>query len=326
MKKNNYQKVAKDVIQKEIDGLKKLKLHIGRSFDQIIRTIMNCKNGKIIVSGVGKSGIISKKWAATFSSTGTPSFFMDASNASHGDMGQINSNDIVILISLSGTSEELKNIIQYCSRNKNIKLIGITSNKKSLLYKNSDIKVFIPNVKEAGPGNFVPTSSTTNQLALGDAIAISCMQARKFGKLEFSKVDPSGSLGIKLRTVNDIMRTGKKIPFVKDNITMKKALKIINDKKLGVLIIKNNKGSTIGIITDGDFKRIAQKHNKFENLLLKKVMKKNPFSVERDTLAASALSIMNSKKITSLCVHKNKKKKKTIGIIHMHDILKSNIS
>jgi len=152
------------------------------------------------------------------------------------------------------------------------------------------------------------------------------MQARKFGKLEFSKVHPSGSLGIKLRTVNDIMRTGKKIPFVKDNITMKKALKIINDKKLGVLIIKNNKGSTIGIITDGDFKRIAQKHNKFENLLLKKVMKKNPFSVERDTLAASALSIMNSKKITSLCVHINKNKKKTIGIIHMHDILKSNIS
>ena len=135
MKKNNYQKVAKDVIQKEIDGLKKLKLHIGRSFDQIIRTIMSCKNGKIIVSGVGKSGIISKKWAATFSSTGTPSFFMDASNASHGDMGQINSNDIVILISLSGTSEELKNIIQYCSRNKNIKLIGITSNKNHYFIK-----------------------------------------------------------------------------------------------------------------------------------------------------------------------------------------------
>ena len=149
MKKNNYQKIAKDVIQKEIDGLKKLKLYIGNSFDQIIKTIMNCKNGKIIVSGVGKSGIIGRKWAGTFSSTGTPSFFMDASNASHGDMGQINSNDIVILISLSGTSEELKNIIQYCSRNKNIKLIGITSNKKSLLYKNSDIKVFIPNVKEA---------------------------------------------------------------------------------------------------------------------------------------------------------------------------------
>ena len=165
MKKNNYKNIAKDVIQKEIDGLKKLKTSIGKSFDQIIKTIIRCKNGKVIVSGVGKSGIISKKWAATFSSTGTPSFFMDASNASHGDMGQINSNDVVILISLSGSSNELKNIIQYCSRNRSIKLIGITSNKQSILYKNSDVKVLIPNVKEAGPGNFVPTSSTTNQLS-----------------------------------------------------------------------------------------------------------------------------------------------------------------
>ena len=183
MKRNNYKKIGKEVIQNEIDGLKKLKYSIGKSFDQIIKTILNCKNGKIIVSGVGKSGIIGKKWAATFSSTGTPSFFMDASNASHGDMGQINSNDVVILISLSGSSSELKNIIQFCSRNMDIKLIGITSNKQSILYKNSDIKVLIPNVKEAGPGGFVPTSSTTNQLALGDAIAISCMSSKKFGKL-----------------------------------------------------------------------------------------------------------------------------------------------
>ena len=132
MKKTKYRKIAKEVIQNEIEGLKKLKSSIGVSFEQIIKTILNCKNGKVIVSGVGKSGIISKKWAATFSSTGTPSFFMDASNASHGDMGQINSNDVVILISLSGSSNELKNIIQFCSRNRSIKLIGITSNKQSI--------------------------------------------------------------------------------------------------------------------------------------------------------------------------------------------------
>ncbi len=160
MKKTKYKKIAKEVIQNEIEGLKKLKSSIGISFEQIIKAVLNCKNGKVIVSGVGKSGIISKKWAATFSSTGTPSFFMDASNASHGDMGQINSNDVVILISLSGSSNELRNIIQFCSRNRSIKLIGITSNKQSILYKNSDIKVLIPNVKEAGPGNFVPTTST----------------------------------------------------------------------------------------------------------------------------------------------------------------------
>ena len=154
---------------------------------------MNCKNGKIIISGVGKSGIIARKWAATFSSTGTPSFFLDASNASHGDMGQITSNDVVILISNSGQSEELKNIIQYASRNKNIKLIGITSKKNSILYKNSDIKFLMPsNIKEAGPENIVPTSSTTAQLALGDAIAIACMKYKNFTKFDFKKFHPSG--------------------------------------------------------------------------------------------------------------------------------------
>jgi len=324
MKKKNYNNIAKDVIQSEIDGLKKLKSSIGKSFDQIIKTILNCKNGKVIVSGVGKSGIISKKWAATFSSTGTPSFFMDASNASHGDMGQINSNDVVILISLSGSSSELKNIIQYCSRNRHIKLIGITSNVKSLLYKNSDIRILIPNVKEAGPGNFVPTSSTTNQLALGDAIAITCMMAKNFGKLDFKKYHPSGSLGIKLRTVGDLMLTGKKIPFVNENIKMKNALNIISKKGLGVLFIKK-KLITTGILTDGDIKRISQKNAKFHELKIKSVMKKNPISIEKDTLAAKALEIMNSNRITSLSVHKGKNKKRTIGIIHIHNILNANI-
>ena len=325
MKKNNSTYIAKDVIQKEIDGLKKLKSSIGKSFDKIVKTILGCKNGKVIVSGVGKSGIISKKWAATFSSTGTPSFFMDASNASHGDMGQINSNDVVILISLSGTSSELKNIIQYCSRNKNIKLIGITSNKQSVLYKNSDIKVLIPNVKEAGPGNFIPTSSTTNQLALGDSIAISCMIAKNFGKIDFKKYHPSGSLGTKLRTVRDIMLTGNKIPFVKDSITMERALKIISNKGLGVLFIKKNNVTT-GILTDGDIKRISQKESNFQKLKIKSVMKKNPISIERDTLAAKALEIMNTNRITSLCVHKGRQKKRTIGIIHIHNILNANIN
>ena len=325
MKKNKYKKIAKDVIQNEIEGLKKLKSSIGLSFEQIIKTILNCKNGKVIVSGVGKSGIISKKWAATFSSTGTPSFFMDASNASHGDMGQINSNDVVILISLSGSSNELKNIIQFCSINRSIKLIGITSNKQSILYKNSDIKVLIPNVKEAGPGNFVPTSSTTNQLALGDAIAITCMIAKKFGKLDFKNYHPSGSLGTKLRTVGDIMLTGNKVPFVNENISMKDALSIISSKGLGVLLIRE-KNLTKGILVDGDIKRITKKKTNFQNLKIKSVMKKNPLSIEKDTLAAKALEIMNTNRITSLCVHKGNNKKKTIGIIHIHNILNANIS
>ena len=221
MKNKKLQLIAKNVIQDEINALKKIKSSIGNSFNQIVKTILNRKNGKIIISGVGKSGIIGKKWAATFSSVGIPSFFLDASNASHGDMGQITSNDVVILISLSGQSEELKNIIQYASRNKTIKLIGITSRKNSILYKNSDIKFLMPYVKEADQGNIVPTSSTTVQLALGDAIAITCMRYNNFGRLDFKKFHPGGSLSVKLKTVSDLMITGNKIPFVQEKILEK---------------------------------------------------------------------------------------------------------
>ena len=326
MQNDRIQKIAKEVIQYEINALKNLKNSINLSLSKVVKLILNCKQGKVIISGVGKSGIIARKWAATFSSTGTPSFFLDATNASHGDMGQITSNDVVILISNSGQSDELKNIIQYTSRNKNINLIGVTSKKDSVLYKNSNVTFQMPPIKEAGPENIVPTSSTSAQLALGDAIAIACMRYKNFTKLDFKKIHPSGNLSIKLKTVSDLMIVGKKLPIVSENMKMKKALNIITKKGLGVLIIKKKNGNTAGIITDGDFKRIAQKFSNFENLDLKKIMKKNPITVNKDTLAASALSLMNTKKITSLCVHSGKNFKKTIGLVHMHDILKSNIS
>ena len=326
MKERKISSIGKEVIRVELDSLKRLHSSFSNSFETLVKTILNCKNGKIIISGVGKSGIIAKKWCATLSSTGTPSFFLDASNASHGDMGQITSNDIVILISLSGQSDELKNIIQYTSRNKNIKLIGITSKQDSILYKNSDVKFLLPTVKEAGPDNFVPTSSTTVQIVLGDAIAISCMKYKKFGKKDFKKFHPSGSLSVQLKTVEDLMLKGNKIPFVKDKINMTTALKIISKKGLGVLVIKNNKNFTTGILTDGDIKRLSSMKTDFQNLKIKNVMKKGPISVDKDMLAAQALSIMNSRKITSLCVHSNKKKNKTIGFIHIHNILDANIT
>ena len=326
MVNKNLLNIAKEVVRIETNALKKLQSSIDKSFEKIIKTILNCKSGKIIVSGVGKSGIIAKKWSATFSSTGTPSFFLDPSNASHGDMGQITSNDVVILISLSGQSDELKNIIQYASRNRNIKLIGVTSRKDSVLYKNSDIKFLLPVVKEAGPGNYVPTSSTTIQIALGDAIAITCMKYKKFGKLDFKKFHPSGSLSVKLKTVEDLMLTGKKIPFVKENVNMKNALKSITRKGLGTLVVTNNRNMTTGILTDGDLKRLSSIEADFQKLEIRKVMKKRPISVDKNMLAAQALSIMNTKKITSLCVHQNKKKNKTIGFIHIHNILNANIN
>ena len=326
MSGKNILSIAKDVVKIETRALKKLNSSINKSFEKIVKTIINCKSGKIIVSGVGKSGIIAKKWSATMSSTGTPSFFLDASNASHGDMGQVTSNDVVILISLSGESDELKNIIQFVSRNKNIKLIGITSKKESILYKNSDVKFLLPAVKEAGPGSFVPTSSTTVQIALGDAIAITCMKYKNFSNSDFKKFHPGGSLSIKLKTVEDIMFVGNKIPFVKEGITMRTALKSIEKKGLGVLIVRDNFNNTTGILTDGDLKRVSNIKINYQDLEIKKVMKKKPISVDKNMLAAQALSIMNNKKITSLCVHRKNKKNKTIGFIHIHNILKSNIT
>ena len=326
MNKKKLIDIAKDVIEIETISLKKLRSSIGKSYEKIIKTILNCKNGKVIISGVGKSGIIGKKWSATLASTGTPSFFLDASDASHGDMGQITSNDVLILISLSGESDELKNIIQYASRNKNIKLIGITSKKNSILYKNADMNFLLPSVKEAGPGSFVPTSSTTVQAALGDAIAITCMNYKKFGKLDFKKFHPGGSLSIKLKTVEDLMLTRDKIPFVNENITMKIALKNIEKKGLGALVVRDKYNNTKGILTDGDLKRLSNLKSDFKNLEIKRVMKKKPISVDKDMLVAQALSIMNDKKITSLCVHQSNKKYKTVGFIHIHSILNSNIS
>ena len=325
MKKNKFKKVAQDVIQTEVKSLKKLKTSIDNNFQKVIETIINCKKGKIILSGVGKSGIIAKKISSTLSSVGTPSFFVDASSCSHGDLGQISSNDVLILISNSGESSELRNIIQYANRNKNIILIGIVSKKNSLLYKNSDLKILLPEVKEAGPGNIVPTSSTIMQLAIGDAIAISTMKQKNFGEKEFKKFHPSGSIGAKLKTVDDLMLKGKKIPFINENIKMLEALKIITKKKLGVLIVQNNFKKTKGIITDGQIRRISEKKGNLDNLKVKNVMTKNPISVDREMLAAKALSLMNSRRITSLCVHNNKIKNRTIGVIHIHNILENNI-
>ena len=323
MKKNNLKKIARSVIDLEIQALKKLKVSINNSFEQAVSAIVKCQS-KIVLCGVGKSSIVGSKISATFSSVGCASFTLDSSSASHGDMGSLSKKDVLILISNSGESEELKPVIQFANRNK-ITLIGIVSKKNSILYKASDIKLLIPEVKEAGFG-IVPTSSTTITLALGDSMAIACMNYKNFGKLDFKKFHPSGSLGVKLKTVGDLMLTGSKIPFINENSLMKHSLKVISKKGLGVLLIKNNKNITKGILTDGDIKRLAQKFKNFQDLKIKSVMKKNPISVDKNTLAAQALSIMNTKKITSLCVHKENKINKTVGIIHIHNILNANIS
>ncbi|MDC0354010.1 KpsF/GutQ family sugar-phosphate isomerase, partial [Candidatus Pelagibacter sp.] len=280
MNKKKFITAAKDVINLEIKALQKLKKNINNSFSNAVIQIAKCQS-KVVLCGVGKSGLIASKIAATLSSVGTPSFCLSASDSSHGDLGSLTKKDILILISYSGQTTELKNIIQYANRNK-ILLIGIVAKKDSVLFKASDIKLLIPQVKEAG--NIIPTSSTTSQLALGDALAIAAMQYKKFDKFDFKKIHPAGSLGAQLKTVEDIMLIGNKIPFVNDNLSMKEALKILSNKKLGTLIVQNKQKKTVGIITDGQIRRFNQKKLNLHLMKVKEIMTKNPISIDKNAL------------------------------------------
>ena len=322
MKKKNYIKAAKEVIDLEIKALTKLKKSINKSFNLAVQEILKCQS-KVILCGVGKSGLIANKIASTLSSVGTPSFYLSASDSSHGDLGSISKKDILILISNSGETNELKNIIQFANRNR-ILLIGIVSQKNSLLYRSADVKLLIPKATEAG--SIIPTSSTTSQLALGDALAIATMKHRKFNKKDFKKIHPAGSLGAQLKTVEDIMLKNKSIPFVNENLRLKDALKVLSSKKLGFLLVRDKKKLTRGLISDGDVRRFSQKNQSLYNITVKEIMTKNPIGIDRNELAVKGLSLMADKKITSLCVYNKKNKLKTIGVLHIHNILQSNIS
>ena len=323
MKKINYKNVARNVIDLEIAALKKLRSSINKSFDQAVDAIVKCQS-KIILCGVGKSYLIASKISATFSSVGCPSFSLSANECSHGDLGSISKKDLLILFSNSGETQELKPVIEYANRNR-ITLIGIVSKKNSILFRASDIKLFIPEVKEAGLG-IVPTSSTCEQLAIGDCLAVAALNKKGFSKKNFKILHPKGAIGAQLKTVEDLMIKGDKIPFINQKLEMKKALSLITKKKLGVLIAIDKKKFTTGIITDGQIRRFSQKNSNLKSLNVNDIMTTNPFSVDKDTLASKALAIMSQNKITSLCVHKNNKRRKTIGLLHIHHILSANIN
>ena len=318
MKKNTFE-IGNDVIDLQIKALKKLKGSIDKSFNEAVKAISKCKS-KVVVCGVGKSGKIASKISSTLSSVGSPSFSISANDCSHGDLGRITNQDLLILISYSGNTDELKDLIKYAKSNK-INLIGIVSNRESFLYKSANIKLLIPSVQESGFG-IVPTSSTTAQLCLGDALAIASMKQKKFDKLDFKKFHPGGNLGNKLKTAYDVMLIKNKIPFVYENEIMINALKILNKKKLGFLVVVNNEGLNTGVFTDGDLKRLMQKKKFINDLKIKQFMTKKPYIVEKDTLASDVLNLMNKKKITNVCVYSKNNKKKTIGVIHIHNLIK----
>jgi arabinose-5-phosphate isomerase len=324
MKKINFKKIAKKVIDEEASAIKKLKKTVNASFDKAVNKILNIKNGKVIFSGTGKSGAVGAIISSTFSSVGISSFFVDANDAGHGSLGAIEKNDIVILISYSGETAETFSIINFCKRRK-ITLIGIVSKINSTVAKGCDINLIIPSIQEADPNSIVPTSSLLMSISIGHCLAIATMNYRKFGKFDFKKFHPSGSLGEKLKTVEELMVKDKKVPFIRENILMSNALIIMNKFNQGVLIVRNKNKQTLGIISDGDIKRISNKNNDIKKLIAKNIMKKNPITVDKNMIAAEALSIMNSKKVTCLCVHSKKNKRKTLGIITVHNILNANI-
>ena len=318
--KNNSIFIGKDVIDLQIKALRKLKNSLDQSFNNAVNAILKCKS-KVIICGVGKSGIIASKISATLSSVGTPSFTVSANDCSHGDLGRITKKDILILISNSGNTNELKNIIKFAKSYK-VFLIGIMSNKNSMLYKAANIKLKFPEVKESGHG-IVPTSSTTTQLSIGDALAMAVMEKKKFSKLDFKKFHPLGSLGNKLKTAGDLMLTKSKIPLIHQDQLMKNAIKILNLKKLGFLVVINSNGLTTGVFTDGDLKRLIRKKKKIDNLKIKYYMSKKPLCVDENMLASEALNQMNKNKITNICVYNGKNKQKTIGVLHIHNLLSS---
>tara|TARA_B100002019_G_scaffold293394_1_gene320712 strand:+ start:628 stop:1605 length:978 start_codon:yes stop_codon:yes gene_type:complete len=324
MKKKNYISLAKKSASIQINELKKIKKVFNNSFASAVETILNCK-GKVIFAGIGKSGLIARKISATFSSVGIPSFFCDPAQALHGDMGQIEKRDVLIIFSYSGNTSELNNMLKYANRYR-IKIIGVASKPDSLLLKASDIKIILPKVKESDLTGMVPTTSTSITLLFGDCLATTVMHKKNFSKEKFKVFHPGGNIGNSLLLANDIMISGKKMPVINYKKSFNEALKVMNKKQLGIVIITKNSFIN-GIVTDGDLRREIKEYKNNKSLI--KIMTKKPLVVSEFMTASKALAIMNEKKITSLLVVSDKdikkQNKRLKGIIHIHNLLKSGI-
>ena len=306
---------AKKALSKELVSIRTLESTFNNSFSKAVEIIHDLK-GRVIVTGVGKSAHIGKKISATLTSTGTPSYFVHATEASHGDLGNIQKKDCVIAISNSGETSELNNIINFTKRF-NIPLISITSNSKSTLHKNATIGILYKKPKEACPLNLAPTTSTTMALIIGDCLSVALLELRGFGSKHFKNYHPGGNLGKDLKTVSDVMHTKKSLPIIDGNEKMSKALIIMTSKSFGCLGVLDSKKKIIGIITDGDLRRKI--NAKFFEKRAKEIMTNKPTLANKNMLVGEALNLMNSKKITSLFVCD---KKMPVGIVHIHDLLR----
>ena len=316
MKNNkNIINSANRTLANELSSIKNLKSSFNLNFCRAVNLIYNTK-GKVVITGVGKSAHVGKKISATLTSTGTPSYFIHATEASHGDLGSIKKDDCVIAISNSGETSELKNIIEFTKRF-NVKLISITSNSKSILHQNATVGILFKKPIEACPLNLAPTSSTSMSMIIGDCIAISLLELRGFKSKQFKSLHPGGNLGKDLKNLSDVMHVGKELPLAKLDEKMSTALLTMTKKSFGCIGVINNKKQLVGLITDGDLRR--KLNSEFFEKKASEIMTKQPTLANKDMLVGEAINLMNRKKITSLFICE---KKKPIGIVHIHDLLR----
>ncbi len=316
--------LAKEVLTIEANSILRLKDRVSDNFDKAVELLYNCK-GRVIVTGMGKSGLIGKKIAATLSSTGTPSYFLHPAESTHGDSGVITREDVVIAISNSGETQELMNLLPLIKRF-GIPMIGMTGNMNSTLAKSSDVVIDISVEREACPLNKAPTASTTATLAMGDALAVCLLEKRGFSEEDFLIFHPSGALGKGfLYHVKDLMLSDEdKLPIVHENDTFTYVIEVISKFKLGMAMVVDTSGKLVGVLTDGDIRRTLIKYPDTVSLLIKDVMTVNPKRIREDEYAASALHLMEKYSITALAVVDGSDK--PIGVIHIHDILKAGVA
>jgi arabinose-5-phosphate isomerase len=317
---------AKRVLRIEADAVAALIDRVDSQFEQAVRLVLDCKN-RVVVTGMGKSGLIGKKIAATFASTGTPALFLHPAEGIHGDLGMVTRGDIVIALSNSGETEELSRMLPSLKR-LGIKIVALTGNPDSTLGKNSDIIINVGVKEEACPLGLAPTASTTAALAMGDALAVALLDQRGFREEDFACFHPGGALGKRLLLhVSDLMHTGDAIPQVTEDTLVKDAIYEISSKKMGVTAVLNASGNLVGIISDGDLRRWMEKTvQSGENLLTKTakdIMTKKPKVIQQTALAAEAVAIMENNSITCLIVTNDSAKPE--GVIHLHDLLKSGV-
>ncbi|WP_208434538.1 KpsF/GutQ family sugar-phosphate isomerase [Bartonella taylorii] len=310
---------ALKTLASEKQGLKALEAallgSLSSSFEAAVQTIRNA-NGHVVITGLGKSGHIGTKIAATLASTGTPAFFVHAAEANHGDLGMIGSDDVILALSWSGETLELSGIINHAARFRT-PLIAITSGESSVLGRQADIVLLLPKIEEACPHGLAPTTSTVMQLAMGDALAVALLEMRGFTATDFKIYHPGGSLGASLKYVSDIMHKGNRLPLVAQGTTMTEAMNILVEKHFGCVGVVNKKGELIGIVTDGDLARNI--HFNLSKFNVDEVMTKNPKIVEPNTLVGAATAFINDHHIGAFFVVENKK---PVGIVHFHDLLR----